>query len=262
MLEEKNELLKTEKELFETEDKSKLDLKISNERLKNLQTELDNLISEIGTYIDSDRKLSKEIFEELKQLINKITSSQEEYAIYFGKNETIKSDSIKRKERINNIDQELENWKDLKLNSEKMILELAERRKKLSIELEENQKNPEKIAINKGQNLQNLENTKKQSEELEIEIKGAENKYNLINEELKSLQEEFAVLRENKARFEATVEGIDQRKMDLIYVVKKEMKIDNVNNLLSITGFTDPEKLPSLEEQENNLIELKKVERH
>ena len=258
MLEEKNELLKTEKELFETEDKSKLDLKISNERLKNLQTELDNLISEIGTYIDSDRKLSKEIFEELKQLINKITSSQEEYAIYFGKNETIKSDSIKRKERINNIDQELENWKDLKLNSEKMILELAERRKKLSIELEENQKNPEKIAINKGQNLQNLENTKKQSEELEIEIEGAENKYNLINEELKSLQEKFTVLRENKARFEATVEGIDQRKMDLIYVVKKEMKIDNVNNLLSITGFTDPEKLPSLDEQENNLIELKK----
>ena len=258
MLEEKNELLKTEKELFETEDKSKLDLKISNERLKNLQTELDNLISEIGTYIDSDRKLSKEIFEELKQLINKITSSQEEYAIYFGKNETIKSDSIKRKERINNIDQELENWKDLKLNSEKMILELAERRKKLSIELEENQKNPEKIAINKGQNLQNLENTKKQSEELEIEIENAENKYNLINEELKSLQEKFTVLRENKARFEATVEGIDQRKMDLIYVVKKEMKIDNVNNLLSITGFTDPEKLPSLDEQENNLVELKK----
>ena len=29
---------------------------------------------------------------------------------------------------------------------------------------------------------------------------------------LKSLQEKFAVLRENKARFEATVEGIDQQK--------------------------------------------------
>ena len=61
--------------------------------------------------------------------------------------------------------------------------------------------NPEKIAINKGQNLQNLENTKKQSEELEIEIENAENKYNLINEELKSLQEKFTVLRENKARW-------------------------------------------------------------
>ena len=258
MLEEKNELLKTEKELFDTEDKSKLDLEISNGKLRELQIKLDNLISEIGTYIDTDKKLSKEIFEELKQLINKITSSQEEYAIYFGKNETIKSDSIKRKERINNIDQELENWKDLKLNSEKMILELTERRKKMSIELEENQKNPEKIAINKGQNLQNLENTKKQIVELEIEIEGAEKKYNLISEELKSLQENFTVLRENKARFEATVEGIDQRKMDLIYVIKKELKIDNINNLFSITGFADPDKLPSIDEQENSLSELKK----
>ena len=258
MLEEKNELLKTEKELFDIENKSKLDLDASNGKLQKLQTQLNNLISEIGTYIDNDRKLSKEIFEELKKLINKITSSQEEYAIYFGKNETIKSDSIKRKERINNIDQELENWKDLKLNSEKMVLELNERRKKLSIELEENQKNPEKIAINKGQNLQNLENTKKQSEELEVEIESAEIKFNSINEELKSLQEKFAVLRENKARFEATVEGIDQRKMDLIYVVKKELKIENINNLFSITGFTDPEKLPSIDEQEVSLSELKK----
>ena len=258
MLEEKNELLKTEKELFDIENKSKLDLDASSGKLQKLQTQLDNLINEIGTYIDSDRKLSKEIFEELKQLINKITSSQEEYAIYFGKNETIKSDSIKRKERINNIDQELENWKDLKLNSEKMVLELNERRKKLSIELEENQKNPEKIAINKGQNLQNLENTKKQNEELVVEIESAETRFNSINEELKSLQEKFAVLRENKARFEATVEGIDQRKMDLIYVVKKELKIENINNLFSITGFTDPEKLPSIDEQEVSLSELKK----
>ena len=258
MLEEKNELLKTEKELFDIENKSKLDLDASSGKLQKLQTQLNNLINEIGTYIDSDRKLSKEIFEELKQLINKITSSQEEYAIYFGKNETIKSDSIKRKERINNIDQELENWKDLKLNSEKMVLELNERRKKLDVELEENQKNPEKIAINKGQNLQNLENTKKQIEELEVEIESGETRFNSINEELKSLQEKFAVLRENKARFEATVEGIDQRKMDLIYVVKKELKIENINNLFSITGFTDPEKLPSIDEQEVSLSELKK----
>ena len=258
MLEEKNELLKTEKELFEIENKSKLDLDLSSRKLNDLKNKLDNLISEIGTYIESDKKLSKEIFEELKKIVNMITSSQEEYAIYFGKNETIKSDSIKRKERISNIDQELENWKDLKLNSEKMILELTDRRKKLNIELEENQKNPERIAINKGQNLQNLENTKKQSEELEVEISSAENKYNSINEELKSLQEKFAVLRENKARFEATVEGIDQRKMDLIYIVKKELKIENINNLFSITGFSDPEKLPSIDEQENNLLELKK----
>ena len=258
ILEEKNELLKTEKELFQTESKSKLDLDSSSSKLKELQKKLDNLISEIETYIDSDRKLTKNLFEELKLLVNKITSSQEEYAIYFGRNETIKSDSIKRKERIKNIDQELENWKDLKLNSEKMILELTERRKKLEKELEENQKNPEKIAINKGQNLQNLENTKKQNEELEIEIQKAEEKYNSMNESLKSKQEKFAVLRENKARFEATVEGIDQRKMDLIYVVKKELKVENVNNLFSITDFANSDELPSIEDEEKKLTEMKK----
>ena len=88
MLKEKNELLKTEKELFETESRSKLDLDSSSDKLKELQNQLNNLIREIETYIDSDRKLTKDIFEELKTLINKITSSQEEYAIYFGKNET------------------------------------------------------------------------------------------------------------------------------------------------------------------------------
>ena len=97
ILEEKNELLKTERELFQTESKSKLDLDSSSEKLKELQKKLDNVISEIETYIDSDRKLTKDVFEELKLLVNKITSSQEEYAVYFGRNETIKSDSIKRK---------------------------------------------------------------------------------------------------------------------------------------------------------------------
>ena len=191
-------------------------------------------------------------------LINKITSSQEDYAMYFGKNETIKSDSIKRKERIRNIDQELENWKDLKLNSEKMILELEDRQKKLNIELEDNQKNPEKIAVSKGQNLQNLENTKKDNEELDVEIQKIQNKYNEINNSINLAQEKFTVLRENRARLEATLEGIDQRKMDLVYLIKNELKIENINYLLSNSNLNNIEKLPSIEEQEAKLDEIKK----
>ena len=87
----------------------------------------------------------------------KITSSQEQYASTYGKNESIKSDSIKRKERIKNIDTELENWKNLKNNSEKMLSELNDRKNKIKLEIDENQKNPEKIATNKGQNIQNLD---------------------------------------------------------------------------------------------------------
>ena len=69
---------------------------------------------------------------------------------------------LKRKERIKNIDVELENWINLRSNSEKMTSELSDRKNKLLLELNENQKNPERIATSKGQNLQNLENTKKE----------------------------------------------------------------------------------------------------
>ena len=178
--------------------------------------------------------------------------------MYFVKNETIKSDSIKRKERIRNIDQELENWKDLKLNSEKMILELEDRQKKLNIELEDNQKNPEKIAVSKGQNLQNLENTKKDNEELDVEIQKIQNKYNEINNSINLAQEKFTVLRENRARLEATLEVIYQRKMDLVYLIKNELKIENINYLLSNSNLNNIEKLPSIEEQEAKLDEIKK----
>ena len=51
-----------------------------------------------------------------KELVNKITLSQEIYAEKYGKNKSIESDAIKRKERIKNIDVELENWRSLKIN--------------------------------------------------------------------------------------------------------------------------------------------------
>ncbi len=168
ILEEKNELLKTEKQLFDIEKKSEIDLDISKSDLRDQQIKLDNFLGKKLDSIDLKGQLkilkqfeeiNKSIMQNLKQsnideasrnlikidnmlknqiqniesldrndltinlkeLISDITSSQEKYATSYGKNQTIRSDSIKRKERIKNIDQELENWKDLKLNSEKMI---------------------------------------------------------------------------------------------------------------------------------------------
>ena len=305
ILEEKNELLKTEKQLSDIEKKSEINLDISKSELKDQQIKLDGFLQKKLDSIDlkGQLKILKEIEEihssiinnlkennvqevnnnlqkikdllknqiqnietldrndlsvNLKKLISDITSSQEKYASSFGKNQTIRSDSIKRKERIKNIDQELENWKDLKVNSEKMILNLSERIKKIETELEENQKNPEQIGISKGQNIQNLENTKKQNEDLDIEIKKAETKFNDMSENVKTVQENFTVLRENKARLGATIEGIDQRKMDLIYLVKNELKVENINNLLSISDLNNIEKIPTVEEQEEKLNKMKK----
>ena len=257
---EKEELLKTENELIEVESVSSKELNASKTNLNNLQTQLDALLNKIEGYIDQEKKLTKEIFRELKELVKKITLSQEEYAEKYGKNKSIQSDSIKRKERIKNIDIELENWRNLKSNSEKMTAELNERKDKIKFELNENKKNPERIATSKGQNLQNLENTKKRNEEIETELVESESKHNLISQNLKEIQSKLSDLKEKKARNEATIEGIDNRKKDLMYSVKNELNIENETSLLAQSDFSNlsPEDLPSIDDQTLKVEEVKK----
>ena len=122
------------------------------------------------------------------------------------------------------------------------MVELNERMMKTKSEIDENQRNPERIATMRGQNIQNLENTKKRAEELESDLNEAEKKFNLINKNLQGIQEKLSVLRENKARNEATVEGIDQRKKDLSHSMKNELNLENENNLLSISDVNALEK--------------------
>ncbi len=257
---EKEELLKTENELIEVESVSSKELNASKGNLDNLQTQLDALLNRIEAYIDQEKKLTKDIFKELKELVKKITLSQEEYAEKYGKNKSIQSDSIKRKERIKNIDIELENWRNLKSNSEKMASELNEREDKIKLELDENKKNPERIATSKGQNLQNLENTKKRNEEIEIELIESEKKYNLINQNLKEIQSKLSDLKENKARNEATIEGIDRRKKDLLYSVKNELNIDDETSLLTQSDLSilSSKDFPSIEDQTEKVEKIKK----
>ena len=257
---EKEELLKTENELIEVESVSSKELNASKTNLNNLQTQLDALLNRIEGYIDQEKKLTKEIFQELKGLVKKITLSQEEYAEKYGKNKSIQSDSIKRKERIKNIDIELENWRNLKSNSEKMTSELNERKDKIKLELDENKKNPERIANSKGQNLQNLENTKKSNEEIEIDLVEAEKKHNLISQNLKEIQSKLSDLKEKKARNEATIEGIDNRKKDLLYSVKNELRIENETLLLAQSDLSSlsAKNFPIIEDQALKVEKIKK----
>ena len=257
---EKQELLKTENELLEVETRSSKELKNSKAQLDNLQIQLDAILDQIEKDIDENKMLSKDSFKDLRHLVKKITTSQEDYAEKFGKDKSIQSDSIKRKERIKNIDVELENWGNLKSNSEKMISELADRKNKILLELNENQKNPERIATSKGQNLQNLENTKKRNEEIENELIEAEKKYNTINQNLKEIQSKVSDLKENKARNEATIEGIENRKKDLLYSIKNELSIENEASILPQSDLSDiqPENLPTIEEQSQKVEKIKK----
>ena len=258
---EKEDLLNTENKLLDVETKSSKELQISKTELNKLQNQLDTILDQIEDDIDNDKKLSKQTFKNLKQLVKKITLSQEEYAEKYGKNKSIESDSIKRKERIKNIDVELENWRNLKTNSEKMISELNDRSNKIKLEINENQKNPERIATSKGQNLQNLENIKKRNEEIENELIEAEKKYNSINENLREIQLKLTDLKENKARNEATIEGIENRKKDLLYSVKNELNIANESSILPQSDLSDIEieNFPSIEEQTEKIEKTKKL---
>ncbi len=258
---EKEELLTTENKLLEVETSSSKELKNSKSQLNMLQLNLDEMLNKIEKDIDENKKLTKQIFRNLKNLVKEITTSQEEYAIIFSKDKSIQSDSIKRKERIKNIDVELENWRNLKSNSEKMRLELTNRKNKLLAELNENKKDPERIATSKGQNLQNLENTKKRNEEIENELIESEKKYDAINQNLKEIQSKLSDLKENKARNEATIEGIDSRKKDLLYSVKNDLGIENEETILSQSDLNNvsPENLPSLNDQLNKAEKIKKL---
>ena len=257
---EKEELLNTENKLIDVEKNSSNELQRSKLELNKLQNQLDEMLDKIEEDIDNDVKLSKDSFKMLKQLVKKITLSQEEYAEKYGKNKSIESDSIKRKERIKNIDIELENWRNLKVNSEKMISELNDRTTKIKMEINENQKNPERIATSKGQNLQNLENIKKRNEEIENELVEAEKKYSAINENLKEIQLKLTDLKESKARNEATIEGIENRKKDLLHSVQNVLNINEETSILPQSDLNniDEKNFPSIEEQTLKIEMIKK----
>ncbi len=258
---EKDDLLNTENKLLDVEVNSSKELQISKAELDKLQNQLDSMLDQIEEDIENKTQLSKETFKELKKLVKKITISQEEYAEKYGKNKSIESDSIKRKERIKTIDVELENWRNLKINSEKMVSELNDRKDKIKVEISENQKNPERIATSKGQNLQNLENIKRRNKEIETELLDAENKFSAINENLREIQLKLTELKENKARNEATIEGIENRKKDLLYSLKNELGIESETSILPQSDLSDLEieNFPSIEEQAEKIEKIKKM---
>jgi chromosome segregation protein len=142
-----------------------------------------------------------------------------------------------------------------------MISELSDRKNKLQLELSENQKNPERIATSKGQNLQNLENIKKRNEEIENELTESEKKYSAINQNLKEIQSKLSDLKESKARNEATIEGIENRKKDLLDSVKSELNINNEESILPQSDLSQvsPDSLPKIEDQSIKADKMRKL---
>ena len=243
-----------------------------NENLESAKIQLDNnenhkakdTINNVIISINNETNKLKSSTDENKinqitELTNKIKIAQEKYASALSKHESIKTETIKRQERIKNIDTEIQNWKNLKFNSEKMSKELHARMDKIKTELENISKLPETIAVKKGQLMQNISDTESRKQELSDELVDAEEEYFKINKELKTFEQKMMLAREDKARSGATLEGLQNRKRDLINALKNNLNIYE-KNLLDSSDLKNTENLPNVIEQEDKL-DAKKNER-
>ena len=231
---------------------------INKDQEKGLN-EIDNIIKSIESKIKnigekSDKNLSKNITE----LTTNIKNFQENYAITLSKNESVKNDSAKRKERIKGIDIEIDNWKNLKLNSDKMEKELTDRINNIKKDLLKLDLLPESIAIKKGQSMQKSSTTEVEKKDLSDELEKAEHKFNEINNSLKLVQENMSLAREKRARFEATAEGLKNRKKDLLERANEAIGL-NENDLLKFSDLHEVEVLPDALQQEEKLDKKKRI---
>ena len=243
-----------------------------NQSLENAQNQLDNnenhkardTINNVVISIKDKTNTLKSTATENKinqitELTNKIKLVQEKYASALSKHQSIKTDTIKRQERIKNIDTEIQNWKNLKFNSEKMSKELGTRMDKIKAELDNISKLPEIIAVKKGQLMQNISDTESKKQELSDDLFSAEEGHQKVNKELKAFEQKMMSARENKARSGATLEGLQNRKKDIINALKNNLNIDE-KNLFDSSDLKNTENLPNVVEQEDKL-DAKKNER-
>ena len=175
------------------------------------------------------------------------------------KNKNIKKDSIKRNERINIIEQEMQSWKNLSSNSGKMLSQLSERKNKLSLHLEELDNRPKLQAEKKGQISEGLRISEKEKKENEIIINSTDEKIEILRTQLNEIQEQSIQIRERKASSSATIEGLKNRKNDLTDRIVSELNL-NEENILENSNLYGTEDLPDAVNQED-LLDKKKQER-
>ena len=224
----------------------------NNENKKALDA-IDNIILSVKNETKKFKTATeKNSINEITELTNKIKLSQEKYASALSKHHSIQTETVRRQARIKNIDIEIQNWKNLKFNSEKMTKELLNRINKIKVEIENIAKLPETIAIKKGQLMENTSTTENEKQSLSNQLAQAEVKYQEINKQQKIVEEKMMLARENKARSGATVEGLENRKKDLLGRIKNDLNI-NEKNLLINSNLKDLTTFPNVIEQEDKL---------
>ena len=221
--------------------------------LDRCNIELDNFLNDLKNENSRTELLSvNEKSQNIKQL-------QEKYADAYSKNQSIKNESIKRNERIKTIEIEIESWKNLLSNSEKMVEELTERKNKLSTQLKDLDNQPKMQAERKGQISENLRISDKEKIDNEVIIDETDKKIETLRAQLNEIQEQSIQIRERKASSSATIEGLQKRKSDLLERINSELNLTE-DNILQNSNLNEIEELPNAVDQEDTL-DKKKQER-
>ena len=219
--------------------------------LDRTKIELNNFLNNLA----NDESKSK--LTDIDEKNSNIKLLQEKYADSFSKNQSIKKESIKRNERIKAIESEVESWKNLLSNSQKMVTELTERKNKLLSQLNERDQQPKAQAEKKGQATEGLRISQNEKIENEKIIEETDKKINSLRLELNDVQERSIQIRERKASSGATVEGLKKRKEDLLERVSSELNLEE-NDILENSNLNGVVELPNSVDQEEALDEKKR----
>ncbi|MDB2398279.1 chromosome segregation protein SMC [Candidatus Pelagibacter bacterium] len=221
--------------------------------LDRCNMELDNFLNDLKNEKSREELLSvNEKSQNIKQL-------QEKYADAYSKNQSIKNESIKRNERIKTIETEVESWKNLLSNSEKMVGELTDRKNKLLDQLKELDNQPKIQAERKGQISENLRISNKDKIDNDSVIDETDKQIENLRSQLNEIQEQSIQIRERKASSGATIEGLQKRKSDLLDRINSELNLTE-ENILENSNLNGVEDLPNPVDQEDTL-DKKKQER-
>ncbi|MDC0455303.1 AAA family ATPase [Candidatus Pelagibacter sp.] len=231
---------------------------INNNEINQALTLLDRCQIEIDSFLNNlEDEDSKKKLTNINEKNENIKLLQEKYTDSFSKNQSIKKESVKRNERIKAIESEVESWKNLLSNSEKMVSELTERKNKLLSQLNERDQQPKAQAERKGQITEGLRISQNEKIENEKIIEETDKKINSLRLELNDVQERSIQIRERKASSGATVEGLKKRKDDLLERVSSELNLKE-NDILENSNLNGVENLPDSVAQEEALDEKKR----
>ena len=244
--EEKSELIEIDSKYYQTE-------KQSNEDLENSKNKLKSEIDKIKQLINSQKN------DDAIKALDDCQFVIEEYADSYSKNQNIKRESVKRNERIAIIDKEIESWKNLLSNSEKMVAELSDRKNKLNVQRDKLDNQPKFQAEKKGQISENLRISENEKNENEQIINTTDEKIENLRNQLNEIQEQSIQIRERKASSGATIEGLKKRKNDLVDRIISELNLTE-ENILENSNLFGVEELPDAVNQED-LLDKKKQER-